>query len=104
MRIGSRSPRACGGVCPPNGSHATGRWQVVIERQRKVERATPDFFVPFPSLAAYFFKAMAKIPLEDNFTDIIGKAQRGLKLTDEQISQRAGVAVAEFQAAKGGTV
>jgi hydroxyacylglutathione hydrolase len=43
---------------------------------------------------------MAKIPLEDNFTDIIGKAQRGLKLTDEQLSQRAGVTVAELLAAK----
>jgi hydroxyacylglutathione hydrolase len=47
---------------------------------------------------------MAKIPLEDNFTDILGKAQRGLKLTDEQLSQRAGVAVAELLAAKSGEI
>jgi glyoxylase-like metal-dependent hydrolase (beta-lactamase superfamily II) len=47
---------------------------------------------------------MAKIPLEDNFTDIIGKAQRGLKLTDEQLSQRAGISVAELVAAKGGEI
>src|SRR6266436_6120705 len=47
---------------------------------------------------------MAKIPLEDNFTDIIGKAQRGLKLTDEQLSQRAGITVADLEASKNGEV
>ena len=47
---------------------------------------------------------MAKIPLEDNFTDILGKAQRGLKLTDEQLSQQAGIKVAELAAAKSGEV
>jgi len=47
---------------------------------------------------------MAKIPLEDNFTDVIGKAQRGLKLTDDQLSERAGVSLAELQAAKNGDV
>src|SRR4051794_35648021 len=47
---------------------------------------------------------MAAIPLEDNFTDIIGKAQRGLKLTDAQVSERAGVPVTEFQAVKAGEV
>jgi hydroxyacylglutathione hydrolase len=35
------------------------------------------------------------IPLEDNFNDVIGKAQRGLKLTDEQLAQKAGVSNAE---------
>ena len=47
---------------------------------------------------------MAKIPLEDTFTDIIGKAQRGLKLSDEQLSQRAGILVAEVSAAKNGEI
>ena len=47
---------------------------------------------------------MAKIPLEDNFTDIVGKAQRGLKLSDDQLSERAGVSVAEVQAIKNGDV
>ena len=47
---------------------------------------------------------MAAIPLEDNFTDIIGKAQRGLKLTDAQVSERTGVPVTEFQAVKAGEV
>jgi hydroxyacylglutathione hydrolase len=45
---------------------------------------------------------MAKIPLEDSFADIIGKAQRGLKLSDEQLSQRAGVSNDELQSAKRG--
>jgi glyoxylase-like metal-dependent hydrolase (beta-lactamase superfamily II) len=45
---------------------------------------------------------MGKIPLEDSFSDIIGKAQRGLKLSDDQLSQGAGVPVAELQAAKQG--
>ena len=30
-----------------------------------------------------------KIPLEDLFEDIIGKAQRGLKLSDEEVATRA---------------
>ena len=39
---------------------------------------------------------MATIPLEDNFTDIIGKAQRGFNLTDDQLAQRAAVSVHEL--------
>ncbi len=31
------------------------------------------------------------IPLEDNFTDIIGKAQRGLGVSDSQLAEKAGV-------------
>lgn len=44
------------------------------------------------------------IPLEDNFTDVIGKAQRGLKLSDEDLANRAGVSVAELKEAKSGQV
>jgi len=47
---------------------------------------------------------MATIPLEDSFTDILGKAQRGLKLSDEAMAQRAGVTVDELQRVKGGEV
>ena len=43
------------------------------------------------------------IPLEDNFNDILGKACRGLKLTDEIVAQHAGVSVAAVAAAKAGT-
>lgn len=41
-------------------------------------------------------------PLEDNFNDVIGKAQRGLKWTDEQLAAKAGVSVAEVARAKEG--
>jgi glyoxylase-like metal-dependent hydrolase (beta-lactamase superfamily II) len=47
---------------------------------------------------------MAMIPLEDTFTDILGKAQRGLKLSDEQLAQRAGVSLADLGDAKSGMV
>jgi glyoxylase-like metal-dependent hydrolase (beta-lactamase superfamily II) len=44
------------------------------------------------------------IPVEDNFTDVIGKAQRGLKLSDEDLSRRAGVSVAALHETKSGKV
>jgi hydroxyacylglutathione hydrolase len=34
---------------------------------------------------------MKTIPLEDNFTDVIGKAQRGLGLGDAELASRAGI-------------
>lgn len=45
---------------------------------------------------------MARIPLEDNFTDIIGKAQRGMKISDEDLAQRAEVSMEDLTALKGG--
>jgi len=42
------------------------------------------------------------IPLEDNFTDIVGKVLRGRKLTDEQAAQQAGVTVAELASVRSG--
>lgn len=42
------------------------------------------------------------IPLEDTFTDIIGKAIRGQKLDEATVAQRAGVGAAELQALRGG--
>jgi hydroxyacylglutathione hydrolase len=47
---------------------------------------------------------MPRIPLEDNFTDIIGKAQRGLQLSDEALASKAGVALDELLAVKGGEI
>jgi glyoxylase-like metal-dependent hydrolase (beta-lactamase superfamily II) len=41
-------------------------------------------------------------PLEDNFNDVIGKAQRGLKITDEQLAQKAGVSAADVARVKAG--
>jgi len=45
---------------------------------------------------------MAHIPLEDNFDDVINKAQRGLKITDQELATRAGVTLEELAAVKGG--
>jgi hydroxyacylglutathione hydrolase len=40
-----------------------------------------------------FFSESMAIPLEDNFTDIIGKAQRGLGISDSQLAEKSGVSV-----------
>lgn len=45
---------------------------------------------------------MARIPLEDNFNDVINKAQRGLKITDDDLAQRAEVTPEDLAAVKGG--
>lgn len=42
------------------------------------------------------------IPLEDFFNDIIGKAMRGLKLTDAQVADRAGVPATDVQSLREG--
>jgi len=47
---------------------------------------------------------MAGIPLEDSFSDIIGKAQRGHKLDDSELAAKAGVTVHEVSRVKGGEV
>jgi len=47
---------------------------------------------------------MAMIPLEDSFADILGKAQRGLKLGDDAVAKNAGVSAEELRAARGGEV
>ena len=47
---------------------------------------------------------MARIPLEDNFTDVIGKAQRGLRISDPDLSGRAEVSLADLLAVKSGQV
>ena len=43
-----------------------------------------------------------KIPLEDNFNDVLGKAQRGLQLSDEQLAKTASVSLKELSQAKAG--
>ena len=45
---------------------------------------------------------MARIPLEDSFTDIIAKAQRGWKISDEDLAKRAEVSVPDLQSLKNG--
>ena len=47
---------------------------------------------------------MSRIPLEDNFTDVIAKAQRGLKISDADLAARAEVSPADLAAVKGGRV
>jgi glyoxylase-like metal-dependent hydrolase (beta-lactamase superfamily II) len=45
---------------------------------------------------------MARIPLEDNFDDVINKAQRGLGISDEALATRAEVSAADLTAVKSG--
>ena len=47
---------------------------------------------------------MARIPLEDNFDDVINKAQRGLKVSDTQLAERAGVSPEDLAAVKSGVI
>lgn len=44
------------------------------------------------------------IPLEDSFSDIIGKAQRGHSLNDEALSAKSGATVSEIENLKAGTL
>ena len=45
---------------------------------------------------------MPRIPLEDDFNDVINKAQRGLNLSDAQLAAQAGVGLDELVAVKRG--
>lgn len=47
---------------------------------------------------------MPRIPIEDNFNDVINKTQRGLKISDEDLAKRAEVSAADLAAIKGGQV
>jgi glyoxylase-like metal-dependent hydrolase (beta-lactamase superfamily II) len=42
------------------------------------------------------------IPLEDNFSDIIGKAQRGLGISDSQLAEKSGVSVERIRKLRDG--
>lgn len=46
---------------------------------------------------------MARIPIEDNFDDVINKTQRGLHITDEQLASRAEISAEDLAAVKDGT-
>lgn len=48
------------------------------------------------------FTAMARVPLEDNFNDVINKAQRGLGMSDEDLARRAQMDVSAVAALKAG--
>ncbi|MCS7049902.1 MAG: MBL fold metallo-hydrolase [Verrucomicrobiae bacterium] len=45
---------------------------------------------------------MGTIPLEDSFADVVGKAQRGLGLSDAELAKRAGVSVEALAQVKSG--
>jgi hydroxyacylglutathione hydrolase len=45
---------------------------------------------------------MARIPLEDNFDDVINKAQRGWKISDADLARRAEVSLEDLAAVKAG--
>ena len=47
---------------------------------------------------------MPKIPLEDNFTDILGKAQRGLGLSHAALATKAGLDPADLTAVQSGEI
>jgi glyoxylase-like metal-dependent hydrolase (beta-lactamase superfamily II) len=47
---------------------------------------------------------MPRIPLEDNFTDVLGKAQRGLHLSDADLIAKAGITAAELAALHHGEI
>lgn len=47
---------------------------------------------------------MPRIPLEDNFSDVLGKAQRGLQLDDAQLAAKAGIKPEELAALKRGEI
>ena len=44
------------------------------------------------------------IALEDNFTDVIGKAQRGLRISDSELAQRAGLSPAQMRELREGKI
>lgn len=45
---------------------------------------------------------MPRIPLEDNFNDVINKTQRGLKISDDDLTRLAGISPDELTAIKAG--
>ena len=47
---------------------------------------------------------MTMIPLEDSFTDILGKAQRGTKLSDSDLARQSGIPVETITRVKSGAV
>jgi glyoxylase-like metal-dependent hydrolase (beta-lactamase superfamily II) len=47
---------------------------------------------------------MPRIPIEDNFTDVLAKAQRGAGISDSELSKRAEVTPADLAAVKSGRV
>ena len=66
--------------------------------ENRAAQVAVDLFAGRASL-----KPMPRIPLEDNFDDVIRKAQRGLGLTDSELARRAGLDPAVVRELRGGT-
>jgi hydroxyacylglutathione hydrolase len=62
----------------------------------------PAYSLPTP-VGTVYSRSMGRIPLEDNFNDVINKAQRGWKISDADLAARAGVSVEDLAAVKAGT-
>lgn len=45
---------------------------------------------------------MKPVPIEDQFTDILGKAQRGLQIADSALAEKCGVSVEEWKSLRDG--
>ncbi len=52
---------------------------------------------------AFPFNESMSIPLEDNFNDIIGKAQKGLGLSDSQLAEKSGASADAIRKVRDGT-
>lgn len=68
------------------------------------EKPHPLLFCNLPAAVRPPIPERMNIPLEDNFEDILGKAQRGLRLTDEDLAWRAGISVKALRDMKAGQV
>jgi glyoxylase-like metal-dependent hydrolase (beta-lactamase superfamily II) len=60
----------------------------------RVNKHSADFQLPGKKIDVYHPRM--RIPLEDNFADIIGKAQRGLGLSDTDLETRAGLSESDI--------
>jgi hydroxyacylglutathione hydrolase len=47
---------------------------------------------------------MARIPLEDNFNDVINKAQRGMAISDAELAKRADMSLSDLAEIKAGKI
>src|SRR5712664_841167 len=73
-----------------------------LETQMRRREDGENFLVPLPEPNDILRPFMASILLEDNFSDILGKAQRGLKLSDDQLAKRAGLSLSDLGRAQSG--
>jgi len=83
-------------------SAASRRASGEAKQNSRVRVARPTAIALAPRQRRARYPRMARIPLEDNFDDVINKAQRGLAITDEQLAHRAQITPADLAALKAG--